>query len=641
MTDFYLSAQCGEFREGFRELLSERGYPLDGGILVCMENWKEDKIHVELKDGKAVIKAPQKTMLFRGLMELVRRVEKEGEQAAFVVEEDIFIRKNGVMADCSRNSVLQVEAVKQLLKLQAALGMNTLMLYTEDTYEVKEYPYFGAYRGRYTCEELRGIDDYASVFGIEVVPCIQTLAHLQTALRWPKMRQLQDTEDIMMAGSGQVYDFIRACVAAVSKCFRSHRIHLGMDEAWSLGLGNYLHRNGYHNKGEIMSEHLAKVLEICREFQLEPMIWSDMYFRMISPDNEYYDVPLDSDLGSAVKPPEDVTLVYWDYYKEDKEFYKGYIGIHRQLSDRVAFAGGVWTWNGIAPNYTAAFKNSRAALSACRETGLEETICTMWQDNGAETPLFAGLPALVLYAESGFAEEVTEQRVRQRFEFLTGSSYDAFLKLDLFDYVAGHEEKPHFGNPSKFLLYQDPLTGLFDGQIRGLSMNHYYEELGKELQTVRAAFGQPGKSVAGCGSTMEAILTMYEALAELLSIKAGLGLEIRSAYGQKDKDNLRRIAEEVIPECIRRTERYRQLREDVWMLESRIFGFEVLDIRISGVLGRLASAARRISGYVDGRLLSLPEMEEEMLVYSPGGDGEEPKMCSNNLWRNIVSASSI
>lgn len=641
MTDFYLAAECGDYERGFRELLSERGYSLAGGMLVCMEIWDANTIHIELKDGKAVIKAPQKTMVFRGLMELVRKVEKEGDQGAFVLEEEVYIMKNGAMADCSRGSVLQVEAVKQLIKLQAALGMNTLLLYTEDTYEVKEYPYFGAYRGRYTCEEFRELDDYASVFGIEVIPCIQTLAHLQTALRWPEMLKLRDTEDIMMAGSQQVYDFIRACIAAVSGCFKSRRIHLGMDEAWSLGLGKYLHCNGYHSKAEIMSGHLEKVMAICRELQLEPMIWSDMYFRMISKDNEYYDVPLDSDLGSAVKPPEDVTLVYWDYYQDDKEFYKGYIGLHRQLSDKVVFAGGVWTWNGIAPNFTTAYKNSRAAQAACLETGLEESVCTMWQDDGAETPLFAGLPALVLYAEGGYAKEVTEERIREQFEFLTGVSYDAFLLLDRFDYVKGCEEKPHFGNPSKFLLYQDPLTGLFDGQVSGLSMNRYYEELGQELQGTRAAFGQPGKSVAGCGKTMETILDMYEALARLLSVKAELGLQIRRAYRQGDQTALKRIAEVTIPECISLTEAYRQLREDVWMLESRIFGFEVLDIRLNGVKGRLGSAAGRIGKFLDGTLASLPEMEEEMQVYSPGTDGEEPRMCSANVWRYIVSASNI
>ena len=35
------------------------------------------------------------------------------------------------------------------------------MLYTEDTYEVDNEPYFGYMRGRYSADELRELDDYA------------------------------------------------------------------------------------------------------------------------------------------------------------------------------------------------------------------------------------------------------------------------------------------------------------------------------------------------------------------------------------------------------------------------------------------------------------------------------------------------
>lgn len=71
------------------------------------------------------------------------------------------------------------------------MGMNVLMLYTEDTYEVPGEPYFGSYRGRYTKAEIQEMDAYASMFGIELVPCIQTLAHLHNALKWPGKMKLR------------------------------------------------------------------------------------------------------------------------------------------------------------------------------------------------------------------------------------------------------------------------------------------------------------------------------------------------------------------------------------------------------------------------------------------------------------------
>ena len=79
----------------------------------------------------------------------------------------------GFMFDCSRNGVLRVEAVKKLIRQTALMGLDWFLLYTEDTYEVEGYPYFGALRGRYTKEEIRACDAYAALFGVEMIPCIQ------------------------------------------------------------------------------------------------------------------------------------------------------------------------------------------------------------------------------------------------------------------------------------------------------------------------------------------------------------------------------------------------------------------------------------------------------------------------------------
>ena len=56
--------------------------------------------------------------------------------------------KLGVMVDCSRNSVMNVEALRSLIPVLSKIGYTTLMLYTEDTYEVNGEPYFGYLRGR-------------------------------------------------------------------------------------------------------------------------------------------------------------------------------------------------------------------------------------------------------------------------------------------------------------------------------------------------------------------------------------------------------------------------------------------------------------------------------------------------------------
>ena len=65
------------------------------------------------------------------------------------------------------------------------LGFNRVMLYTEDTYEIPGEDFFGYLRGRYTGGELKEIDRHCAALGIELVGCIQTLAHLEQVFRWP------------------------------------------------------------------------------------------------------------------------------------------------------------------------------------------------------------------------------------------------------------------------------------------------------------------------------------------------------------------------------------------------------------------------------------------------------------------------
>ena len=99
-------------------------------------------------------------------------------------------RSLGIMIDCSRNGVMSPEKVKEFATMLADMGYNMLQLYTEDTYEIDGEPYFGYMRGRYTQNELKDIDAHCASIGIELIPCIQTLAHLERLSRWPAYADL-------------------------------------------------------------------------------------------------------------------------------------------------------------------------------------------------------------------------------------------------------------------------------------------------------------------------------------------------------------------------------------------------------------------------------------------------------------------
>ena len=199
----------------------------------------------------------------------------------------------GVMLDCSRNAVRTVKTVKTFIDYLAFMGYNQLQLYTEDTYEIEGEPYFGYQRGRYTREEIREIDEYAKGYDIELVPNVQTLAHLNQIFRWKRFREIKDIDSILLIGDERTYEFIDRMFASLAKTFTSRKLHIGLDEAHNIGRGKYLDINGYRDSSIVMCEHINRIVEIARKYGFEPMMWADMFFRLANNGEYYVDTPLD------------------------------------------------------------------------------------------------------------------------------------------------------------------------------------------------------------------------------------------------------------------------------------------------------------------------------------------------------------
>ena len=319
-------------------------------------------------DGASVtIEWAQPIQFYRALSLLPRPL------AACDIREEPCFETVGMMFDTSRNAVLRPDTLRSFLRKMALMGMNLGMMYTEDTYEVPGQPYFGYQRGRYTYEELHALDDYADMLGIELCPCVQTLGHLNRALHWPAMRRLQDNDEVLLADSEETYSFLRQILTAASAPYRSKRIHISMDEAHGVGMGAHLRLHGYEKPYDILRRHLKRVLDIVNELGLSPMMWSDMYFRLESPTNGYYDGPMPSQQAvDAVVPG--VELVYWDYYHMREAEYDEQLKKHDALHAPTVFAGGIWTWCGPAPDYDKTRTATLAGLSACRKAGVKRYV---------------------------------------------------------------------------------------------------------------------------------------------------------------------------------------------------------------------------------------------------------------------------
>ncbi len=600
---------------------------IDVDLDVALDYQQGKPLQIQKQGQSAVITYGRRVELFRGLGLLAENANEEN----YSTVQPARFKLDGMMLDCSRNGVMKLDVVKKFIRYMAIMGLDTLMLYTEDTYEIPEYPYFGYMRGRYSCEELKEMDEYAYSYGVELIPCIQTLAHLEGALRWPCFNEVKDLTNILLCGEEKTYTLIEAMIRTCRNCFRTNRIHIGMDEAHLMGLGKYLDRNGYETREVIFCRHLARVNEICKKYDFKAMFWSDMFFRLAFNGNYYPPEGAAFDSKVIELVPNDVELVYWDYYHEEQADYERFIRQHKQFNNKIIFAGGAWRWLGHGPALVKSVYESRVALQACIEQGIEEVFVTAWGDNGNEASFMCILPVMQQYAEFCYQGDVSNEVIAKRMLTCTGESFDDMMLLDKANNVDVGHWTCSGGNPSKYLLYMDILGGLAE--------RHTDEGYPERYEAGAKLLYEAAKRSPSFGYMYEHIAN----LCQVLAIKSRVGVNAQIAYKAGDKDTLKNIADVVLPELLKRFDAFHKTMYLQWMTECKANGYEVLDLRVGGLESRTRTAIQRINLYLDGKIDKLEELEEYRLTMDcrPNDEiGKHEVMC-DNFWIPAFSASIV
>lgn len=557
---------------------------------VCFKEGEELSL---LMDGERLtVEAPDISAAARGLF-LAACALRDGKDIP-ELHQRRHIASCGMMLDMSRGGVMTVEAVKGMIDAHAALGLNLMMLYTEDTYTVPEAPYLGYLRGRYTEKELREMDDYAAESGVELVPCVQTLAHLEQFLQWDVNRDIKDNDCVLMIDEPKTYAWIRAALTALRRCFRTNRIHIGMDEAHGVGLGEYYQKHGAVNRFELLNRHLNRVVDICKELGFKPIMWSDMFYRLGSKNNDYYDtdavVP-----KSAIAQIPDVALCYWDYYHTDEQFYAGMLEGHRKMGKEVVFAGGIWTWSGILPHVRKTNATMYPALRACLKAGIGTVLATSWGDDGCETDYRLALNQLPIYSEHVWlGEDCTHAEVERMGERLTGLSEACFNAMGAF--YADDDDR----RPGKGLFYCDPLYPLTEGLW---DLTGYREGLEEGIKTLERHLDDSRCEYAW--------LAMRIALEKLNWVN-----ELRPAYLRGDKAVVLTMANEKLPAMRELYVKMMSVWREQWESGRKRNGWETICARLGAVIARLDDVQRTLLRWADGTIECVEELDETPLPAS-------------------------
>lgn len=561
---------------------------------------KAEFLSVYPENGRFVITYSEKSEFFRGLaicVHFLRNPEKVKE-----IKQHRQFKTCGAMIDVSRGVVNSVETIKDFIEYMALMGLNMLMLYTEDTYELKGHKWFGYLKGGYSEDDIRAIDKYALQFGIELIPCIQTLSHLKTALRWREGKKYATTAQTLYVGKDETYQLIEEMLATVSRCYTTKRVHIGLDEATDISHGKILKDRGYINSTELMSEHINRVCEICEKYSIKPMIWSDMFFKTGHLGGDYDTTSyIPEDLPR--KLPQNLEMVYWDYCYEEPKRAEELLNLHKEkIQRKTAFAGGIWTWSRIFPSYSKTFDTARGQLEACKKFGVDTVFVTTWNSPCAPWDTYAVLPGFQMWAEQLYNEKVTDECLSEMFEICTGNRLCDFLALDIDNFSA--EDKKKYMEPGCFCInssiqhfLSDVLYGIYEKTLEGYDFKSHY----KKCLDRQNAISDMGK--------FNDMLHQAKILTELLYEKCDIGKRLRSAY--PDKAALRPCVE-TLEKISALYKEYRQISYKIWFKNNNPFGWEHCDFLLGGMESRINTAINRVKDYIEGRADSIPELLTEI-----------------------------
>lgn len=522
-----------------------------------------------------------------------------------------------LMLDCSRNAVPNLEFLKSYIEILSKCGYNQLQLYMEDTYKIEGEKYFGYFRGGYTREELKDLDDFAYSKGIELIPAIQVLGHLSTIFLWGEYAQVHDTGDCLLVGEEKTYELIDKMIKETSITFRSKKINVGMDESFLSGKGEYLKRHDYKKPDEIFLEHLCRVSEILKKYDREGMMWGDMFYRNMNNGEYYSKKPIVSEKTKKLIPS-NINIIYWDYYTMDKDMVSAMAQSALSLDKYAYFAGGVWSWVGFMPRCDFAIKQSKVAVPACKEAGIKNFITTAWGDNGAECSKLAFLPSLFYFAKL-VEGNTDETQIKEEFFTKFGVSFDDLMSLKDLNDLEGRDDR--ITNVCKYMLYNDILAGIYDNSVDQNKVKLFTSLKEKYAKLVNnPTFGYVFKTARD--------------LASVLEIKYDLGVRIRKAYKENNKRDLKNVIND-LEKLIIRLEIFYETFKYQWYKENNLEGFEIQTNRIGGLILRCKEAKDLLSNYVSGKINKIHTLEQEVYIFDGQKQGEDLLMNTYSIASSI------
>ncbi|MBQ6137520.1 MAG: beta-N-acetylhexosaminidase [Kiritimatiellae bacterium] len=296
----------------------------------------------------------------------------------------------GYMLDISRDRVPTMKTLREIVDLLARCRYNQFQLYTEHTFAYSAHRTVWEDADPMTAAEIRKLDAYCQMQGVELVPNQNCFGHMERWLvhpeynalakfpkggamtPWGTIKKDPTTLDPKNPGSIALVDGL---LEELLPNFSSSLVNVGCDETFEIS-----------DPGEYL-EFLVKVCDAARKRGKRPMFWGDIVLR--HPE-------------LIAKLPRDLVALDWGYegnhpfQRECAEFRKSGLDFY--------VCPGTSSWRSLAGRVENMRENLEAAEKAGRENGAKGYLVADWGDEGHWQPLAASLPGIIMggaFAASG------------------------------------------------------------------------------------------------------------------------------------------------------------------------------------------------------------------------------------------------
>ena len=320
-------------------------------------------------DGVSVSAATEQG-LFYGLMTLEQlftsaEIRHERELPCMRIADWPRLGMRGFHEDYGRDQLPTIDDQKRTIRTLAQYKMNTHLWFIEPDHFVYKFdPEIGKDYDRFTFDEIREVVAYAKKYYIEVIPVVESLAHMENTLNNPKYAGLAEVagSGTLCPASDESFALIRNIIDEIAEAFDGKYFHCGLDESSVVGQGKSAEAVKEKGIERVYADYYTRLDSLVKGHGKTMMMYADIVLNH----------PKVMDLL-----PKDIIMMYWDY--GDAVRHPGFDTLAKSGFKTVSLSA-VWDWVNLYPVYGFAFKNIERLAAQSAEVGALGTFTADWGD---------------------------------------------------------------------------------------------------------------------------------------------------------------------------------------------------------------------------------------------------------------------